>query len=148
MRYAATIAALMMFSVGVTAAPPKKPIVKAKPVAPTAPYDLTARNKQDIIKQVKDKLLDGESARWRWPKHVAAFGMYCGFVNAKNRMGAYTGFTPFMVFGGVGDGPKSTGEYAVMQSTFASDDVSDSDTAIVNKMCTDNGYDLSSIPPE
>lgn len=148
MRYLAMMAALAIVPAGVPATAQTKPAAKAKAAAPTGPYSLSLANKRDIIAQVKDKLLDGESARWRWPKHVAEFGLYCGFVNAKNRMGAYTGFTPFMVLGGVGDGPKATGQFKVFSATLATDDPSDGDTVVVNKMCADKGYDLSSIPPE
>lgn len=148
MRYLAITAALAMVPAGMPAMAQTKPAAKAKPAAPTGPYSLSPASKRDIIAQVKDKLLDGESARWRWPKHVAEFGLYCGFVNAKNRMGAYTGFTPFMVLGGVGDGPKATGQFKVFSATLATDNPSDGDTVVVNKMCADKGYDLSSIPPE
>lgn len=149
MRYVVMIAALAMVPAGGAEAAQKKPVAHARPVAaPTEPYSLTRANKRDIIAQVKDKLLDGESARWRWPKHIAEFGLYCGFVNAKNRMGAYTGFTPFMVLGGVGGGPKSTGHYGVISTMIATDDTSDTDTAVVNKMCANKGYDLSSVPSE
>jgi hypothetical protein len=149
MRYLTVIAALAMVPDGAAVAAQQKSPVSARKVAtPTVAYSLTPANKRDIVAQVKDKLLDGESARWRWPKHVAEFGLYCGFVNAKNRMGAYTGFTPFMVLGGVGDGPKSTGQYKVFSATLGTDDPSDTDTAVVTKMCADKGYDLSSVPPE
>jgi hypothetical protein len=149
MRYLTVIVALAMMPAGMAVAAQKKSAMSAKKVAtPTGPYSLSPANKRDIVAQVKDKLLDGESARWRWPKHVAEFGLYCGFVNAKNRMGAYTGFTPFMVLGGVGDGPKSTGEYKVFSVTMGRDNPDDTDTSVIMKMCADKGYDLSSIPPE
>lgn len=148
MPYLMAIAALDMVPDGVLAVAQTKPASKAKLAAPAEPYSFSPTNKRDIIAQVKFKLLDGESARWRWPKHVEEFGLYCGFVNAKNHMGAYTGFTPFMVIGGVGNGPKASGQFKVYSASIATDDPASSDTAVVIKMCTDKGCDLSSIPPE
>lgn len=116
--------------------------------ARASPYSLTPANRREIIVQIKDNLIDGDSARWRWPKHAEKFGLYCGFVNAKNRMGAYTGFAPFMVLGGIGDGPRSGGKFIVMTSKFATTEASDTQTSVVNKMCAQYGYDLSSIPPD
>lgn len=114
----------------------------------TEPYPLSARAKADIIRQVKDSLLDGESARWRWPLHQPKWGFYCGFVNSKNRMGAYVGFVPFYVSGGVGDAPKSTGEFKVFMKGIATPDGTDVESEIVYKMCAKEGYSLTNIPPE
>jgi hypothetical protein len=38
-------------------------------------------------------LLDGPAARWKFTHKSAGF--VCGFVNGKNRAGAYTGWQPF-----------------------------------------------------
>lgn len=51
-----------------------------------------------VQKVVAYKLYDGESARFRNIR-VVTDGTYCGEVNSKNRMGAYTGFTGFSVLG-------------------------------------------------
>lgn len=114
----------------------------------SAPYALTPRAKADIIRQVKDSLIDGESARWRWPLHQPKWGFYCGFVNSKNRMGAYVGFVPFYVSGGIGDAPKSTGEFKVFMKGIATPDGADMESEIVYKMCAKEGYSLTNIPPE
>lgn len=114
----------------------------------TEPYALSARAKTDIIRQVKDTLIDGESARWRWPLHQPEWGVYCGFVNSKNRMGAYVGFVPFFVAGGIGDGPKSSGEFKLFEHRIATPDGSDFDSQIVYKMCGKYGYSVSKVPPE
>lgn len=71
MRYLMAIAALDMMPCGLPAVAQTKPASKAKLAAPAEPYSLSPTNRRDIIAQVKDKLLDGKSARWRWPKHVA-----------------------------------------------------------------------------
>ena len=115
---------------------------------PTTPYNLTAANKRDIITQIKDELFDGESARWRWPKHVPEFGLYCGFVNAKNRLGAYTGFKPFMVIGGVPGDNVSVGKYLVANVKFSTNNEDDTVTGVVKQMCSSKGYDTSSVPLE
>ena len=41
------------------------------------------------------QLFDGQSARWRFEGQVPETELVCGYVNAKNRLGAYTGFQPF-----------------------------------------------------
>jgi hypothetical protein len=54
---------------------------------------------QTAVKSYFDaNLLDMPSARWKWPAVSEKKPMiYCGWVNAKNRMGAYTGWQPFYV---------------------------------------------------
>lgn len=44
---------------------------------------------------VKGLLNDPDSAKFTEVKPGAGKGSYCGFVNAKNRMGGYVGATPF-----------------------------------------------------
>lgn len=61
----------------------------AEPGPPTDAHFTSARRAFD------EKLLDHTSARFR-DVHGDA-GAVCGFVNAKNRMGAYTGWTRFVV---------------------------------------------------
>lgn len=39
-------------------------------------------------------LFDGQSARWRFDK-VRGDLFVCGYVNAKNQLGAFTGWKPF-----------------------------------------------------
>lgn len=111
--------------------------------AQSAPRALTDRNKADIVRQIKDDLTDGESARWRWPRQVDS-AVYCGWVNAKNRMGAYAGWAPFLVIGTVA----TTGEFKTYGATFATGDLSDRATIVVYRMCSESGYDLSNPPPE
>jgi hypothetical protein len=46
-------------------------------------------------------LIDGANARWMWPVQRAGGSIYCGWINAPNRMGGYTGWQPFgVVFAG------------------------------------------------
>lgn len=104
-------------------------------------YTLNAVQKAQISKRVGDKLLDGDSAKYRWPQHTAQYGTYCGWVNAKNRYGAYIGFQPFFVLGG----KEKSGAFFVSDVYVASDDNNDGDTAIVQKMCTQAGYDVSGL---
>lgn len=51
-----------------------------------------------VMALAEGDLFDAESARWRWPDYVEGRKVYCGYLNAKNRMGAYVGFKPFMVY--------------------------------------------------
>lgn len=76
------------------------PCLKEKPNPRDIPGNLVAVTpaEQSAIKAYFDAtLLDGPSARWRFPRRVKSERSYCGFVNAKNRMGAYTGWAPFIV---------------------------------------------------
>lgn len=80
------------------------------------------------------ELLDGLSARWKWPAQRSPT-MYCGWVNAKNRMGAYTGWTPFAVLiekGKVKNG-RLIGEPGVVNEIYAGG-------------CTKAGYDINEPP--
>lgn len=56
----------------------------------------------EIKADLEPQLFDAQSARFIWPekKHDK---IYCGFVNAKNRLGAYVGYRQFLAFtdGGV-----------------------------------------------
>lgn len=101
---------------------------------------LTAANKEQIAKAVKDQLKDPDSARFRWPA-VQEWGLYCGWVNAKNSYGGYAGFEPFMVIGGVGSGPKADGSFLVSAVEIGGGD------GIVEKMCSEHGFDMTSPPP-
>ncbi|MFC0666264.1 hypothetical protein ACFSKY_00215 [Azotobacter chroococcum] len=53
--------------------------------------------------ELKRKLYDGDSAQFRNEQVYRVDGIttVCGEVNAKNRMGGYTGFQPFAVAAGV-----------------------------------------------
>lgn len=65
----------------------------ATPAAAEMPSDFT---KETIREEVRKKLRDPGSAQFRWLP-VQADGAYCGFVNARNSYGGYTGHVPFMV---------------------------------------------------
>lgn len=80
-------------------------------------------------------LLDGPSARWKWPAmRKSAKGLYCGWVNAKNKLGAYTGWKPFYVFEVNG---KVDGEI---------DDGQSSTAIMLDVLCTQKGYDITEPP--
>ena len=96
---------------------------------------LTAAQQATIKAYFDADLLDGASARWKWPAlSKEKPGIYCGWVNAKNRMGAYTGWQPFYVSF---DGPKiksgrlyANGEHGVILEAF----------------CKSGGYDYTTPP--
>ena len=50
-----------------------------------------------VIRLVQATLTDPESAQFRGVRRSGSASFTCGEVNAKNRMGGYVGFTPFMV---------------------------------------------------
>lgn len=50
-----------------------------------------------VRKYFEPILLDATSARWKWGRVVGDGAIFCGYVNAKNRLGAYTGYDLFAV---------------------------------------------------
>lgn len=116
--------------------------IAAVPVADeSAP---TAQMKSAISKEIGVSLLDGQAARYKWPKKKAGAPIYCGFVNSKNAMGAYAGFQPFMVIGDY----NTKGIYSVSASVAGlSLDGTDMQVRAI-KMCMDAGYSLTKIPTE
>ena len=63
---------------------------------------------------ISRQLLDAGSAQFKITvfHHVGAAAVFCGFVNAKNRLGGYTGFQPFVLFADdltINDGRPGTG---------------------------------------
>lgn len=66
------------------------------------PVTLSAKQQSEVKEAVKYDLIDPDSASFRnlKGKHMTfdsgtTFVRVCGEVNGKNRMGGYTGFTPF-----------------------------------------------------
>lgn len=80
-------------SAGICERPPVKP--KPDKIGPITEDEKAAvRNYFDAI------LFDGLSARWKYTRGKG--DVICGTVNAKNRMGAYTGWVPYYFSGGTG----------------------------------------------
>lgn len=105
------------------------------------------RDRAIISAAIGARLRDGESARYRWPDEYPDGAIYCGFYNAKNAFGAYVGFLPFMILGVHANGPRGDGRYIVSEMRLATEDPDDAASGIVRRMCAENGFDLSQIPP-
>lgn len=63
---------------------------------------------------ISRQLLDAGSAQFKITaiRHVGKAVVFCGFVNAKNQFGGYTGFRPFVLFADdltINDGRPGTG---------------------------------------
>ena len=58
--------------------------------------DLAVTQDQKIRKQVREMLIDSDSAKFGEIRPGTDKDSYCGTVNAKNRMGGYTGSTLFL----------------------------------------------------
>ncbi len=71
-------------------------LLLAAAVAGSIWYLAEYRPKQTALQAVSDEMVDPWSARFRNVTKPRA-NVYCGEVNAKNRMGAYTGFSRFAV---------------------------------------------------
>lgn len=74
-------------------------LIVAPMIMATAPLErpLKAAEKAAITHEIGAKLLDPASAQFRMGPIRPASEYYCGLVNAKNRMGGYNGFEPFLV---------------------------------------------------
>lgn len=115
----------------------------ATPAFAAAP--LNPGEKAAIVKAFDALLLDGLSARWRWPTPAeeGTAITYCGFVNGKNSMGAYTGYRPFMVALVRRNKPRQPIASLATLGNPGSDD-----EQITITLCTRHGYDVSEIPAE
>lgn len=69
----------------------------AVPATAAEPYKLTKSDTAEIERSVRRELKDPESARFKGFLATKTKGgaTVCGFVNAKNSYGGYTGFVPF-----------------------------------------------------
>lgn len=108
----------------------------------------SAQMRAAIMKAADAKLLDGASARFKWPPELQRTGVYCGWVNAKNKLGGYVGWTPFVSVGGHQDGPKGDGSYDVGELDLGSSDPTDISNTIIGKFCPSAGYDISTVPTD
>lgn len=87
---------------------------------------------QSAIKEaVGKKLADPLSAQYDWQPAQEGV-VYCGWVNAKNQFGAYSGYQPFMVLYVVNE-----------QSGKAMVSKVDLEDYIVTPMCLRKGYRLT-----
>ncbi len=64
----------------------------AKRSTPARPISLTERKR--IMAAFDRLLVDGPSARWRWGKVVRG-NVACLWINSKNRMGGYSGWSEY-----------------------------------------------------
>lgn len=86
------------------------------------PGPISAADKAEIIKQADQMMFDGPATRWDWPERVSE-KIYCGKLNGKNRLGAYTGWRPFFFLSG--------------KLTIPNDDLT---LDLYKTMCTNAGY--------
>jgi hypothetical protein len=112
--------------------------------AAPAERPLKPAEKSAITHEIEAKLLDPASALFRMGPIRPASEYYCGLVNAKNRMGGYNGFEPFMVRfnadrtikvvvipGSTGGGPLSLGDEAYLRDALRQ---------TIREKCAQEGY--------
>jgi hypothetical protein len=119
-------------------------LIAAPALVAAAPAErpLKPAEKSAITHEIEAKLLDPASALFRMGPIRPASEYYCGLVNAKNRMGGYNGFEPFMVrfnpdrtikialTPGDGTGPAGVAD-AQMSSMYRQ---------MIRQTCAQNGY--------
>lgn len=87
---------------------------------------------QSAIKNAVGKeLFDPFSARYDW-QPVKNEALYCGWVNARNKFGAYTGYQPFMAIYGVNAKSGKAKVLSVQMESY-----------LVTPMCLKEGYRLT-----
>lgn len=99
----------------------------------------TADDRRRVEAEVKRKLKDGESARFLWPKWTRDDTIYCGWVNAKNSYGGYTGYKLFYAQ------LTKSAEGSISNVLLLFDD---DNPGIVESSCANFGYDISEPPLE
>jgi hypothetical protein len=71
-------------------------LVLAAATATFTPRPLSPAEKASIMRQADELMFDGPATRWQWPERRNA-KFYCGKLNGKNQLGAYTGWRLFYV---------------------------------------------------
>lgn len=90
--------------------------------------------KAEVTRAVEAQLVDPGSAQFKLGP-VKSTDRYCGFVNAKNRMGGYNGFEPFLVH----FNPDGSVKIVVFPGTFDPGLVNEARQAILTA-CAEGGY--------
>ena len=99
---------------------------------------LAETDKEVIRTEIRSMVKDPESARFQWIPHIGNKPdktIVCGFVNARNGYGGYTGFQPFLARVVRLDGKTIAG--AVIASTDARDYIK------VRDACATHGIDIT-----
>lgn len=124
------IAALVAAPLLIAASPAERPLEAAEAAA--------------IKHAIEAQLVDPASAQFRMGPIRPSSEYYCGLVNAKNRMGGYNGFEPFMVR----FNPDRTIKIALLPGAATGPFGAPSDTAMlrnamrqsIRQKCTEQGY--------
>lgn len=69
-------------------------LVLAAATAAYTPRPVSPADKAKIMRKADELMFDGPATRWEWPMRRDA-EVYCGKLNGKNQLGAYTGWRPF-----------------------------------------------------
>lgn len=72
------------------------PLVALLSMAATDGQPVTPKERATVIATIKANLKDPDSAQFKDIKHMGDDG-FCGYVNAKNAFGGYTGYTMFVI---------------------------------------------------
>lgn len=120
-------------------------LVVAPMIMAAAPAEraLRAAEETAIKHAIEAQLVDPASAQFRMGPIRTVSEYYCGLVNAKNRMGGYNGFEPFMVrfnpdrtikialLPGATNGPLGGRDSGLLRDALRQS---------IREKCTENGY--------
>lgn len=114
---------------------------------------LTSAERTAIEGAVKEQLNDPDSATFRHNPYQTGSDIYCGRVNAKNRLGGYVGYRIFKinVRGGKEGALPAAGEYgepSVLRTAnqFDGDETEQLLFMITESRCSSAGYDTGYTP--
>jgi hypothetical protein len=124
-------------------------LIAAPMIMAAAPAEraLRAAEETAIKHAIEAQLVDPASAQFRMGPIRTASEYYCGLVNAKNRMGGYNGFEPFMVR----FNPDRTIKIVLLPGATKGPFGAPSDTAMLRdamrqsilQKCTEQGYNTA-----
>lgn len=108
--------------------------VVAAAMAQPVPKPPTPAVQATIKRYWETELVDAPSARWLWPLQRDS-KLYCGWINAKNRLGGYGGWTPYVI---IFEGTKiKEGYFLPGRPEMA---------RAMGSNCVEAGYDVESPP--
>ncbi len=116
---------------------------EAANAAAVYPHTITPDEKTVFESAVRRELKDPDSARFRWNPEVNDKGVYCGFVNAKNSYGGYTGFKLFMLFHDFDREGKLVAMMHVEKVFSPTRNGTSIGDAVNAQMCAEKGYNLA-----
>lgn len=95
--------------------------------------------RESVRTALRENLRDPASAQFRWLPRVDGEILYCGFVNAKNAFGGYTGFVPYLAI--LPGEDAQSGHVTIFE--IGSGDADGFSNRFILTQCAEVGFDMS-----